>query len=238
MTRRKQPAAAGEVGRTWGYCRVSTVQQATEGHSLADQKTRISGYCQAHGLPAPSDFLVDAATSGTLSLQKRVAGARLLALVNTGDHVIVTKGDRLFRSAKNALEVSEALRNKGVELHLMDMGGPVLNSSASRLVFGILMMVANMESERIGERVASVKEHLRRQGRFLGGNVAAGYRKRPDGTLHAIPQWKNRLAEMKALSDAGQSTRMIAAHMNKRGVSISHNTVYRCLTQRRKLDTN
>ncbi|MBP7569292.1 MAG: recombinase family protein [Acidobacteria bacterium] len=236
MTSRKKAAANNGTGRTFGYCRVSTTQQATEGFSLEDQQSRIAGYCQAHGLPAPSDFFIDAATSGTVSLHKREAGGRMLGQLQTGDHIIVTKGDRLFRSAKNALDVAELLRGKGVELHLMDMGGPVLNSSVSRLVFGILMMVANMESERIGERVASVKDLLRRQGRYLGGTPAVGYRKNADGTLTTLPDWKRRLSEMQALSDAGKSTRFIAARMQERGLNISHNTVYRCLTQRRKTD--
>ena len=144
---------------------------------MADQRQRIAGYCQANGLPVPTDFFVDAATSGTVNLQKREQGARLLGELQRGDHIVVTKGDRLFRSAKNALEIAELLREKGVCLHLMDMGGEVLNSSVSRLVFGILMMVANMESERIGERTASVKEHLRAQGRFVGGAVPFGYAK-------------------------------------------------------------
>jgi DNA invertase Pin-like site-specific DNA recombinase len=216
---------------------VSTTQQATEGHSLPDQQSRIAGYCQAHGLPVPSDYFIDPGTSGTVSLQKREAGARMLAQVERGDHIIVTRGDRLFRSAKNALEIAELLRDKGVELHLMDMGGPVLNSSVSRLVFGILMMVANMESERIGERVASVKDHLRKQGRYLGGAVAAGYRKDESGNLRMTRNWEHHLATMKVLSDEGLSSRQIAAEMQKRGLSISHNTVYRCLTQRRKTDT-
>ena len=164
MTRRTKAKTEGATARTFGYCRVSTNQQVTEGHSLPDQKSRISGTCQAHGLPAPTDFFIDPGISGTVSLQKREAGGRLLAQVRQGDHIIVTRGDRIFRSARNALEIAERLRDDGVELHLMDMGGPVLNSSVSRLVFGILMMVANMESERIGERVASVKDHLRKQG--------------------------------------------------------------------------
>jgi DNA invertase Pin-like site-specific DNA recombinase len=171
-----------------------------------------------------------------VSLQKREAGGRLLADVRRGDHIIVTRGDRLFRSAKNALEIAERLRDTDVELHLMDMGGPVLKSSVSRLVFGILMMVANMESERIGERVASVKEHLRKQGRYLGGAMAVGYFKDANGKLAMSPKWRRHLATMKALSDDGKSTREIAEMMKQRGLSISHNTVYRVLVQRRKTD--
>jgi DNA invertase Pin-like site-specific DNA recombinase len=221
--------------RTFGYCRVSTNQQV-KGHSLADQKSRIAGYCQAHGLPPPSQFFIDPGISGTVSLQKREAGVRMLAEVREGDHIIVTRGDRLFRSAKNALEIAEKLRDDGVELDLMDMGGAVLHSSVSRLVFGILMMVANMESERIGERVASVKEHLRRQGKYLGGAMAVGYTKDAKNNLKISRDWRRHLAAMKSLSDKGQSTRNIAATMKERGLTISHNTVYRVLLQKRKTD--
>ena len=236
MTTRRKATAENGTARTWGYCRVSTAQQANEGFSLPDQQSRIAGYCQAHGLPVPSDYFIDPGTSGTVSLQKREAGARMLSQLQQGDHIIVTKGDRLFRSAKNALEIAELLRDKGVELHLMDMGGPVLNSSVSRLVFGILMMVANMESERIGERVASVKEHLREQGRYLGGAVAVGYTKDVHGNLRPARNWEKHLAMMKQLSDEGLSSRAIAARMQEHGLNISHNTVYRCLTDRRKTD--
>lgn len=236
MTSRKRPAIDSGTPRTFGYCRVSTNHQATEGHSLPDQKSRIAGYCQAHGLPPPTQFFIDPGISGTISLQKREAGARMLAEVRKGDHIIVTRGDRLFRSARNALEIAEMLRDKGVELHLMDMGGPVLHSSVSRLIFGILMMVANMESERIGERVASVKEHLRKQGKYLGGAMAVGYTKDANNTLKMSRGWQKHLATMKALSDAGKSTRDIAATMKEHGLKISHNTVYRVLVQRRKTD--
>jgi putative DNA-invertase from lambdoid prophage Rac len=236
MTRRKKPTADTALPRTFGYCRVSTNHQATEGHSLPDQKSRIAGYCQAQGLPAPTELFIDPGTSGTVSLQKREAGTRMLAQVRKGDHIIVTRGDRIFRSAKNALEIAEMLRDTGVELHLMDMGGPVLHSSVSRLVFGILMMVANMESERIGERVASVKEHLRNQGKFLGGAMAIGYTKGANNTLTVARDWRKQLAMMKALSAEGESTRAIAATMKARGLEISHNTVFRVLDQRRKTD--
>ena len=215
---------------------MSTNHQATEGFSLPDQKSRIAGYCQAHGLPVPTEFFIDPGISGTVSLQKREAGARLLSEVRKGDHIIVTRGDRIFRSARNALEIAELLRDSDVELHLMDMGGPVLNSSVSRLVFGILMMVANMESERIGERVASVKEHLRKQGKYLGGAMVVGYTKDANNQLRMSRDWRKHLAKMKALSDSGKSTRDIAATMKEHGLAISHNTVYRCLTQKRKMD--
>jgi DNA invertase Pin-like site-specific DNA recombinase len=223
--------------RTFGYCRVSTRQQANEGHSLADQQQRIAGYCQANGLPVPTDFFVDAATSGTISLQKRESGARLLAELRRGDHLVVTKGDRLFRSAKNALEIAELFREKGVSLSMLDMGGEVLTSSVSRLVFGILMMVANMESERIGERTASVKEHLRAQGRFVGGEVPFGYEKTEDGALTRRTDFEELRMRILDMSQGGKSTRAIAQTLTDEGMPVSHNTIYRLLDGRRKTDS-
>jgi putative DNA-invertase from lambdoid prophage Rac len=231
MTRRRK-AAVQESPRTFGYTRVSTLMQASEGHSLDDQRARVTGYCVSQGLPAPSEFFVDT-SSGTVPLQRRAAGSRMLAALRSGDHIVVTKGDRLFRSAKDALVVAEMLRDKGIELHLMDMGGPVLNSSVSRLVFGILMMVANMEAERIAERVSSVKDHLRRQQRYLGGVVPVGF-VREGQTIKPSKNWAAHIETMKTLSDAGTSTRAIAAEMKQRGLRISHDTVHRCLVGARK----
>lgn len=237
MTKRRPRTDAPLTPRTFGYCRVSTRQQANEGHSLADQQQRIAGYCQANGLPAPRQCFVDAATSGTVNLQKREQGAKLLLELRTGDHIVVTKGDRLFRSAKNALDIAELLRDKGVGLHLMDMGGEVLNSSVSRLVFGILMMVANMESERIGERTASVKEHLRAQGRFVGGAVPFGYAKTTDGALKPRKDFGTLRTRIAKMSRQGQSTRAIAQTLTEEGMAVSHNTIYRVLDGRRKTDS-
>ena len=236
-TRKPRQAEPSETPRTFGYCRVSTRQQANEGHSLADQQQRIGGYCQANGLPVPTDYFVDAATSGTISLQKREQGARLLGELRRGDHIVVTKGDRLFRSAKNALEIAELLRDKGVCLHLMDMGGEVLNSSISRVIFGVMMMFATLEAERIGERTRSVKEHQRQQGLYVGGTLPFGY-VRNGQRIVANPEAADTASRIKELYEReGMSCRRIADTLREQGVTISHNTVYRIAVGKRKHDS-
>ena len=238
MTKKKTRTALNAFApRTFGYARVSTTQQVETGHSLADQHHRINGYCQANGLPAPTEIFVDAATSGTTSLEKREAGAKLLAAVSKGDSIIVTKGDRLFRSAKNALNISEELRDKGVHLHLMDMGGEVLSSSISRVIFGVMMMFATLEADRIGERTRSVKEHLRNQGRWVGGLVPFGYVKTADGALKKTAQFGKLQKRIGEMSRKGQSTRTIAATLTEEGTPVTHNTIYRLLDGRRKTDS-
>ena len=98
------------------------------------------------------------------------------------------------------------------------------------------MMVANMESERIGERTASVKEHLRAQGRFVGGAVPFGYAKTSDGALKRRKDFGALQKRITEMSRKGQSTRAIAQTLTEEGMPVSHNTIYRVLDGRRKTD--
>src|SRR5436309_6303185 len=124
MTRHKRTPLNSDSpsARVFGYCRVSTDGQAQEGHSLGDQESRIRGYAQSHGLVV-SEMFVEAGVSAGKRLTLRPKGAQLLATLRSGDHVIATKLDRMFRSAQDALNVAADLRDKGVHLHLLDIGG-------------------------------------------------------------------------------------------------------------------
>ena len=77
---------------------------------------------------------------------------------------------------------------------------------------------------------------MRKQGKYLGGAMVVGYTKDANNQLKPSRDWRKHLAKMKALSESGKSTRDIAATMKEHGLEISHNTVYRCLTQKRKTD--
>jgi site-specific DNA recombinase len=55
--------------------------------------------------------------SGSLPLADRPEGNRLLATAGKGDVIVVSKLDRAFRSAADALTVLEELKAQGVGLH-------------------------------------------------------------------------------------------------------------------------
>src|SRR5271166_2023664 len=50
IARAKAAATAGNTGRVYGYARVSTLMQATEGESLDVQQRMIAGYAQMNGM--------------------------------------------------------------------------------------------------------------------------------------------------------------------------------------------
>ena len=237
-TRRETPISeANQTPRVFGYCRVSTDGQAQEGHSLGDQESRIRGYAQSHGLSVDEMF-VEAGVSAGKRLTLRPKGAQLLAALRSGDHVIATKLDRMFRSAQDALNVAADLRDKGVHLHLLDIGGEVTGNGAAKLVFTILSAVAEMERERIGERVRSVKQHLREGGYFTGGKLARGYHVTTNGKLVEDDRWQDCLKAMKQMRRESMTYRAIAAQVAADfALNLDYSTIYRILSGKRQLDS-
>ena len=96
---------------------------------------------------------VERAVSGSTPLADRPEGKRLLSTIGRGDVVVSPKLDRAFRSAADALAVLEELKDQGVGLHQIDLGGDVCGNGISKMVFTILAAVAEGERDRIRERI-------------------------------------------------------------------------------------
>lgn len=84
-------------------------------------------------------------------MSDRPQGAALLAALEPGDVVIIAKSDRVFRSALDALDVLGRLKEGGISLHMIDLGGDVTGNGVSKLVFTILSAVAEAERQRVAE---------------------------------------------------------------------------------------
>ena len=140
----------------YGYCRVSTLKQASEGESLDVQRRQIEGYCIMHSLPL-ANVLIEEGVSGSIPVEERPVGSALFAKLERGDIVIAAKLDRLFRSALDALKVVESLKGRGVKLHLLDLGGDIAGNGISKLFLTIAAAFAEAERDRIRERISQVK---------------------------------------------------------------------------------
>ena len=198
--------------KVYGYCRVSTAEQANSGLSLDTQKQQITGYAMMKGW-AIAEFFVEAGVSGSVPLADRPEGERLLATLQSGDVVITAKLDRAFRSAADALGTLEQLKDDSIGLHMIDLGGDVTGNGISKLVFTILSAVAENERDRIRERVRDTKRHRVTQRLYNGGKRPFGFDvvgERPD--LRLVPNINEQaaLARARALRDGGKSYRHIA----------------------------
>src|SRR5690242_1424538 len=223
----------GEPVAVYGYVRVSTDRQADEGESLGAQQRVIEGYAMMNGL-ALDEMFVERGVSGSKPLSERPEGGRLLVMLKPGDIVITPKLDRMFRSALNALDVLAQIKDRGVSLHMIDLGGDVTGNGISKLVFTILSAVAEAERDRIRERIRDVKADQRRRRRYLGGLVPFGWKVEADGALVEVPEQQAAIRRMAELQADGWSLRAIAEIMRAEGVQISHVGVAGALRSRRE----
>ena len=128
----------------------------------------------------------------------------------------------MFRSALDALRVLDALKRRGISLHMIDLGGDVTGNGISKLVFTILSAVAEAERERIRERVREVKTDQRARGRYLGGSVPFGWRLGDDGALIPDAAEQAAIGRMMELRREGRSLRAIADAIKAEGFALSH----------------
>lgn len=214
----------------YSYTRVSTGRQAEEGESLGAQQRRVEGYAQMHDMTVAEHF-VERGVSGSVPLNDRPEGARLMSVLRKGDVVITPKLDRCFRSALDALDVLAQLKERGVSLHMIDLGGDVTGNGISKLMFTILSAVAEAERDRIRERISDVKSDQKKRGRYLGGTRPFGFTVTEEGALIEIEAEQAAIQEMRALKAEGKSLRVIAGVMATRGFEMSHNRVKDVLTR-------
>ena len=150
------------------YVRVSTQEQAREGHSLQEQEDRLRAFCTAKGWNIVRVY-VDGGFSGANI--ERPELKRMLKDIDDGKikTVLVYKLDRLSRSQKDTLHlIEEVFMKKGIDFVSMNEN---LDTSTpyGRAMIGILSAFAQLEREQIRERMEMGRAGRAKEGRFHGG---------------------------------------------------------------------
>lgn len=151
--------------RVIGYIRVSTDEQAQQGHSLAAQQAKLEAYAQLYELELV-EVVVDAGQSA--KTLKRPGLQRALSLLKTGQAqgLLVAKLDRLTRSVR---DLGALLEDYFDRYNLLSVADQIdTRSAAGRLVLNVLAAVSQWEREAIGERTSAALQHLKSQGVKLG----------------------------------------------------------------------
>jgi DNA invertase Pin-like site-specific DNA recombinase len=168
----------------FGYCRVSTADQAADGTtSLEEQERKCWAIATLRGADSFNfTCFKDAGVSGTIPLDHRPGGSAMLEAATTGDVLIATKIDRMFRSTIDALKTMERLKERGIDVILADLNSePVTSNGVGKLVFGLMAMFADFERERIAERMEDGRHAKRRNNGFLGGQPPFGFKVEGEG---------------------------------------------------------
>jgi DNA invertase Pin-like site-specific DNA recombinase len=210
----------------FAYTRVSTLTQAEEGDSLEAQVRQVLAYASSRGLQLhEADVFVERGVSGGQEFGSRPAGSKLLASLQSGDIVIFPKLDRGFRNTRDALNVLHTLKEKGVSVHSIDLGGDVTGNGVGAIIFTILSAFATFERERIASRISEVKQMRKAQGYFVGGRRAFGFNV-VDGKKVPNKAEQRLIKEMRAMRESGSS--LLAIHRwlnNDRGVKLAYSSL-------------
>jgi DNA invertase Pin-like site-specific DNA recombinase len=224
------------------YARVSTAEQAADGTtSISEQIRKTKAIADLRGA-GTFDFTsyVDAGISGSIPLGMRPEGRKMLADASKGDVIVASKLDRLFRSASDALNTAEALKAKGIDLILVDMGtAPVTENGTAKLFFGMLALVAEFERGRIAERIMDGKRGKRARNGHLGGVAPYGFRvvgEKRDARLEPVPEEQPILDEVLALADQKLSSWKITKILNDKGYRNRGDQPFECYQVKRIIE--
>ncbi len=194
----------------FGYVRVSTVKQVKDGDSLESQVKQVLSYSLSRGLELnENDVFIEKGISGGSEFNSRPEGSRLFQNLKSGDVVIFPKLDRGFRNTRDALNTLHLLKEKGVTVHSIDLGGDVTGNGVGAIIFTILSAFASFERERIASRISEVKQMRKSQGYFVGGRRGFGFNV-VDGKKVPNQKEQKLILEMKKKKANGES--MLAIH--------------------------
>lgn len=157
------------------YVRVSSKEQV-EGYSIGEQTERLQSYSKAMGWKKTKVYTDPGFSGATL---ERPAMQQMIADIKAGKicRVVSWKLDRLSRSQKDTLYLIEDvfLVNKCDYVSMTENFDT--STPFGRAMLGILSVFAQLERERIKERVAIGKEGRAKDGRWHGGGlVPIGYK--------------------------------------------------------------
>jgi len=157
------------------YVRVSTLEQAEEGHSISEQTERLKKYCEARDWVVVMVY-TDPGFSG--SNVNRPSLSRMLEDIqdNQIDIVLVYKLDRLSRSQKDTLYlIEDVFLKNNTEFVSMNENFDT-TTPFGRAMIGILSVFAQLEREQIKERMAMGHIGRAKEGYWHGGgNSPIGY---------------------------------------------------------------
>ena len=142
----------------YGYARVSTRKQASEGNGLDAQEDALK--------KAGAEKIIREKYTGSLTNRPKLEA--LLRDLQTGDTLMVTSLDRIARSTVQGIELVDSLLKRDIRVHILNMG-LLENTPSGKLIRDIFFAFAEFERSMIVERTQSGKEIARKDPNFREG---------------------------------------------------------------------
>lgn len=229
-------AVTQQMKKAVGCVRVSTEGQAAHGVSMEAQEAKIRAWAMVNDhtlIP----IHVDKGISGGKVTNRPELQEPILEACRHNAALVVYSLSRLARSAKDALEISERLRKSRTALVSLSERIDT-TSTAGKMVFRVLAVLAESEGDLISERTTMALRRLKGQHRRVNHNIPLGWELADDGKpLVENEQEQKVITLIRSLREKGMSLRAIAAELNRRRLhtkksrQFSHITVYGILKE-------
>ncbi|XCH79045.1 MAG: recombinase family protein [Candidatus Dehalobacter alkaniphilus] len=142
----------------YGYARVSTKGQQKDGNSLeAQEKALYDRGC---------DKVFREAFTGTTT--ERPVFSEVIAMLQPGDTLMVTKLDRFSRTAADGAKLVQELHSRGIIIEILNMGRAD-NTPMGKLMVTMLLAFAEFERDMIVERTSVGKEIAKQKDGYREG---------------------------------------------------------------------
>ena len=154
------------------YARVSTYAQAKGGNSLETQSLELKN--------AGAEKIFSDAFTGTVTARPELE--RLMAQMQAGDTIVVTKLDRIARNLKQGIELIDTLNEREIKVNVLNMG-VIDNTPTGKLIRNIMLSLAEWERDMIIQRTQEGKEIAKKSPNYREGRPKK-YNK--SQTMHAL----------------------------------------------------
>lgn len=189
------------TGRTFAYCRVSTIEQPTENQRLA---------IEAAGYPVLPARVVTETISGSVPAMERPQFSNMVNnRLEAGDTLVVLKLDRLGRDNIDVQQTVTDLLNRGIRVICLDLPVKDLTDASAKLMLQLMATFAEFERNRIRERTVNGMERARSEGKQIG---------RPEAleTTAAVQHCKTEgMKQTECAGALGLSLATVKRHWNK-----------------------
>lgn len=142
----------------FSYGRVSRSDQSTENQRL---EIESAGY-------AVDYWYADEGVSGKVSAMQRPQFATMLGKIRDGETLVVSKLDRIGRDAMDVAATVRMLKERKIEVIVLQLGKLDLTSPAGKLMMTMLAAVAEMERDLLVERTHAGLARAKAEGKTLG----------------------------------------------------------------------
>ena len=159
----------------YGYCRVSSKGQL-DNNSFEQQETEILNKYE-------NAIIIKEQFTGTTT--DRPKFNELIKLLQENDILVVSKLDRLARNTVEGIEIVEKLFNKGVSVHVLNVG-LLENTTMGRFFLTTLLAVTEMERNTIIERTQNGKVIAKSKPGFKEGRPQKYTQKQLDNALSML----------------------------------------------------